>query len=273
MITLINFADKNFAKSQKRNSLSAKLLGKVDLVIEYSPNDIDIDFFNQNKKILESKRGGGNWLWKPYFILRALKDVAEGDFLIYCDSGAVVMRNLKELTQKLEGSGQSVMLFELPLIESQWTQKSVFKYFDNFSEDLLLSNQIMATFVVFKKNSESLDFVESWLSLCCNENILVKQNDKQSVVYKGHREDQSILSVFAKIRGIKPFSDPSDHGRFPEMYLKLDRLFRLKSKENEFTINKSYFLLVRKANVLKCFVKYFIKLILKAFALSIKLKA
>ena len=154
MITLINFADKNFVKSQKRNSLSAKLLGKVDLVIEYSPNDINIDFFNQNKKILEAKRGGGNWLWKPYFILKTLRDLPEGDFLIYCDSGAIVMRNLKRLTQKLEGSCQSVMLFELPLIESQWTQKSVFKYFDNYSEDLLLSTQIMAGFIVLKKNRE-----------------------------------------------------------------------------------------------------------------------
>jgi hypothetical protein len=266
MITLINFADNNFVKKQKWNSFSAKWLGKVDSVIEYSPNDIDDVFFKDNKKILETKRGAGLWLWKPYFISKALKDIKENDFLIYCDSGAIVMRNLRGLTKLLEQSEQSVMLFEIPLIECQWTQKSVFEYFDDFSEDLLFSNQIMGTIVILKKNQESTDFIKHWLLSCCKESLLLKQNTKQSPFFKDHREDQSVLSVLAKTKGIRPFYDPTDHGKFPELYLKPERLFNLKSK-GEFPIDTTFFLVVRKASIFKCLTKYYVKIILKTLRL------
>lgn len=267
MITLINFADKNFKKKQKWNSFSAKWLGKVDTVIEFSPNDIDADFYNQNKKILDTKRGGGHWLWKPYFILKALKDIKENEYLIYCDSGAVVLRNLNTLTKALDQSKQSVMLFELPLIEGQWTQKNVFEHFQNNSDELFFSNQIMATFLVLKKSKKSVSFIESWLSLCRNESLLIKQITEQSSFFQDHREDQSILSVLAKTEGIKPFSDPTDYGKFPDKYLTKNRLFRVNSQKNEFAIQKTVFLLVRKSNVIQYWINYNLKIVLKTLGL------
>lgn len=268
MITLINFADKSFIKKQKWNSFSAKWLGKVDKIIEFSPKDIDSDFYNQNKKILNTKRGGGHWLWKPYFILKALKDIKENEYLIYCDSGAIVLRNLKVLTQALDKSKQSVMLFELPLLECQWTQKSVFEYFDNFTNELAFSNQIMGGFVVLKKNEVSVAFIEKWLSLCCDEKLLILQNNEESTFFKEHREDQSVLSVLAKIEGIKPFSDPTDYGKFPNQYLVRDRLFNLNTKESDLVIDKPIFLLARKVNFFLYLINFFIKSILKVLGLN-----
>ena len=267
MITLINFADNNFVKKQKLNSFSAKWLGKADKIIEFSPKDIDSNFYIQNKNILDIKRGCGLWLWKPYFILKALKEIRENEYLIYCDSGAIVLRDLRMLTKKLDQSNQSVMLFELPLIECQWTQKSLFDYFKDFSDQLCLANQIMATFVVLKKNDISLKFIEKWLALCCNENLLVFQNNQQHEFFLSHREDQSILSVLARIKGIQPFSDPTDYGKFPEKYFAKDRLFKLQSKKPELKIKKPFFLLIRKDNVFKYWTIYNLKCTLKFFKL------
>lgn len=267
MITLINFADLNFVKKQKWNSFSAKCTGKADKIIEFSPKDIDFNFYNQNKKILDTKRGGGHWLWKPYFILKALKDINENEYLIYCDSGAIVLRNLKILTQALEQSKQSVMLFQLPLLECQWTQKSVFEHFRNFTNELAFSNQIMGGFVVLKKNKLSVAFIEKWLSLCCDEKLLIIQKNQESSFFQDHREDQSILSVLAKTEGIKPFSDPTDYGKFPDKYLAKNRLFRVISQKNEFAIQKTVFLLVREDNIFKYWINYNLKCILKFFKL------
>lgn len=268
MITLINFADLSFKKKQKWNSLSAKWLGRADQVVEFTPNDIDKDFYNQNKKILDSKRGGGHWLWKPYFILKALKDIKDNEYLVYCDSGAIVLRNLNKLIQVLEQSNQSVMLFELPLLECQWTQKTVFEHFENLKHDMAFSNQIMGGFVVLKKNKISIEFIVKWLSLCCEEKLLIFQKNEESIFFKAHREDQSILSLLAKTEGIKPFSDPTDYGKFPIQYLAKDRLFNLNNRQSDLIIKKPIFLLVRKANVFLYVVNYCIKSCLKVFGLN-----
>lgn len=267
MITLINFADKNFKSKQKWNSLSAKWLGKVNQIIEFSPYDIDKDFYNQNKNILNTNRGGGQWLWKPYIILKALNDIKENEYLIYCDSGSIVLRNLKILTTALEESNQSIMLFELPLIECQWTQASVFEFFGNVTNEMLFSNQIMGTFVVLRKNNSSVAFIEQWLSLCCNEKLLTPQNSKESSFFRAHREDQSILSVLAKTSGLKSFSDPTDYGRFPNQYLIKDRIFNLNTKQSELLIKKPIFLLARKANVFLYLVNFCSKTLIKVFGL------
>jgi hypothetical protein len=240
----------------------------VDNIIEFSPNDIDKDFYNQNKNILDTKRGGGHWLWKPYLILKALNDIKENEYLIYCDSGAIVLRKLKTLTKALEESNQSIMLFELPLLECQWTQRTVLEHFTDFTNELAFSNQIMATFVVLKKNTTSVLFIEKWLTLCCDEKLLVSQNSKESTFFKGHREDQSILSVLAKTSGIKSFSDPTDYGRFPNKYLIKDRMFNLNTKQSELQIKKPIFLLARKANVFLYLINFFFKNIFKIFGLN-----
>ena len=59
MILGINYADERFAKTQKLNSWSMLHKGKVDQVIEYSPDLIDAGFRKKNQTILSQKRGGG----------------------------------------------------------------------------------------------------------------------------------------------------------------------------------------------------------------------
>ena len=71
-ITYINYASGNFLKSQKYSLNNALKLGCVDEVFSYTFSDIDTKFHNDNKEILNNKKGGGYWLWKPYFILKSL---------------------------------------------------------------------------------------------------------------------------------------------------------------------------------------------------------
>ena len=86
-IIAINYADDNFTDAQKLNTWTAKHLGRASRVIEYGPKDMDEVFWESNKDILSRSRGGGYWLWKPYFIARTLRLLQEGDYLVYCDAG------------------------------------------------------------------------------------------------------------------------------------------------------------------------------------------
>jgi hypothetical protein len=123
---LLNFADNNFRKSQIYNSYTAIKFGNFDKVFEFSPKDIDVNFKNKYSKIFSYKRGYGLWLWKPYFILKTLKELNDGDYLFYCDSGAYFLNDIDYLIRLSIDNNQSIIGFDLPLIERQFTKRLVY---------------------------------------------------------------------------------------------------------------------------------------------------
>jgi hypothetical protein len=221
MKILINFSDEKFRKSQIYNSLSAIKFGNFDKVIEYSPKDIDLNFKNKYSKIFSNKRGFGLWLWKPYFILKTLKELNDGDYLFYCDSGAYFLNDIDYLIRLSIDNNQSIIGFDLPLIERQFTKRLVFSSMSYYDYS---SNQILATYILFKKDINSLNFVNEWLNLCTDENLLdpVSTNE-QSIIneyddFVSHREDQSLFSILYKKNELISFRDPSQYGDRPFEY-------------------------------------------------------
>ncbi|MFA3791367.1 hypothetical protein AB6T38_09640 [Aliiglaciecola sp. SL4] len=256
MKVLINFADKKFLNKQRQNSLSAKWFGGFDKVIEYSPTDIEKEFLDSNKKIFEQGRGFGYWLWKPYFIQKALEQVNDGDYIFYCDSGSVFINSIDYLIAEMKESNQDVMLFETPLIEFEWTNHYVFEKLNATSDKYRLTNQILATFILIKKSQQSVQFINKYLELCCDELLLTDIYTKKDKCNIDHRHDQSILSVLAKKLGIIPSKDPSDYGKFPQRYLSTNRLFRINKSDDSYPV---VILSNRKQNYLIYGIKYFLR--------------
>ena len=58
-IALINYANSEFTQSQRLNSKTGLKRGGVSKVISYSLDNIDTEFYAQNHKILNSKKGDG----------------------------------------------------------------------------------------------------------------------------------------------------------------------------------------------------------------------
>jgi hypothetical protein len=269
MIIAINYANAAYKKQQRLNTKTAYLFGKVDKVYSFSPEDIDKNFYEQNKNILSYKRGGGCWLWKPYIILSVLAQIQFGDYLIYVDSGAFYIRNIRKLIQKMDDAKQDIFITETPLIECQWTKKMTFEKMDAYNELIRYSNQIMSGFIIVKKTEQSISFIKKWFDLCQDADILIpkEKDDYEDYMYIAHREDQSILSILAKKEGIIPFSDPSDYGKFPNQYLSKKRLFRINRKDKDYNIEKPFFLLSRKVNPVLYVIVYFVKNILNSIGL------
>jgi len=255
----INFSDENFNKTRRLNSNTAKWFGGFDEVLEFSPEDIDLNFYEANKSILSQKRGGGYWLWKPYFIDQVLERYDDGDYFFYCDSGAFYINKIDYLIRTLESNKQEIMLFESPLIERQWTNEYLLNSINCKHESFQYSNQIVSGYILIKKSEKSVAFFKKYLELCTNENYLTDVKTTKNEIAFDHRHDQSILSLLAKANNITPYKDPSDYGKFPFRYFANNRLFRI----NEYDDNYPVIVLSnRKENPYVYLLKYIIRSLL-----------
>ena len=111
-IVAISYSNEKYQTQLKYNKKSAIEIGKVDEYYEYGPNDIEYEFKQKNKDILSKKRGNGYWLWKPYFILKTLKQkLKDGDYLIYTDACILYKDNSRKLIDFLITLYENIFLF------------------------------------------------------------------------------------------------------------------------------------------------------------------
>ncbi|BDA59918.1 hypothetical protein [Shewanella xiamenensis] len=255
MKIFINYSDERFKRKQQFSAFMAKLIGGFDKVIEYSSVDIDKSYYEKNKLILDSERGGGYWLWKPYLINKTLKCMQDGDYLFYCDSGAYFIKSVNEIVENMESSSEDIAVFQLPLAECEFTNKYTRNFFNYDESDPI--NQILGGYICIKKSQDSVRFIEQYQQFCENADLVT---DKNTLDGELHRHDQSILSLLAKRHKIKPFRDPSDYGEFPKRYYRYGFQF----VNND--IRGSYPTLIlsnRKENPVVYGAKYFLRRMLK----------
>jgi hypothetical protein len=216
MVYLVSYATKEFIYSQKILEKSA-LRNGVDKVIRYNKNDlIKTTFYKKNKTILEKKRGAGYWLWKPYFILKTLRQLKKDDILIYSDSAIEVKKSVLPLID-IAKTKEIVLFVEGGLHpNSQYTKRDCFVYMGCDTEEFWKSNQLMASIQVYKKTQKSVQFLEGLLKNSEDPNVITdifnKSNKKNFSNFVDHRHDQSILSLFALKNKIEIFRDPTQWG-------------------------------------------------------------
>ena len=199
---LISFADKGYENAKKSQKKTALKEGSINTVIQYSFNDMDQDFKDENKEILALSRGAGYWIWKPYFILKTLNTMNDNDVLIYCDTAITFVGSLDPYINIMKSS---IMLFQhtTNYIEKQFTKGDIFKELNCLDDkNVTDSIQLDASHSLWKKDDKSIGFLREWLNLCKNKQLLT---DQPSIVpnlegFSENRHDQSILSVLAKVK-------------------------------------------------------------------------
>lgn len=88
----ITYGNKLYYESLQRIKEQASSVGCFDKIITYTDADLPEEICNHS--LMQYKRGGGYWLWKPYFILKTLLEVAqEGDIVVYSDAGSEVFKH------------------------------------------------------------------------------------------------------------------------------------------------------------------------------------
>ncbi len=217
MIIAINYADKNFAKAQRLNLKTAKQWG-ADKTIAYTPDDIDADFFERNKEILNIKKGNGLYLWKPYVINKAYGELQEGDYLIYTDAGSVYVNSIGYLIECMERENTDIMVFSLEkeMLERRYTKRDAFILLDCDSPEYTDTPQSVGGYVVLKKSDFVGKFIAEDLYYAQDMRVITEQDNTQGQPnypdFIAHRHDQSVWSLMSKKYGLKRFRDPSQFG-------------------------------------------------------------
>ncbi len=214
---LINYADQHFYQAQQKNSQSGREVARFDQVISYGVEQIAPQYRHQHQAILQQRRGAGYWLWKPYFILQTLQQMSEGDVLFYSDSGAHFVTGIEPLVARLEHPS-GILLFTLEDFHTNkcWTKRDCFYYMGLDTEPYLSLPQILASFIVCKKTSDSMDFFARWLRYAEDPRILTDAPNSCGLPdypeFRDHRHDQSILSLLARQYQLNTVADISQWG-------------------------------------------------------------
>ena len=235
MIHFITYSNDLYSETRDFCALMALRKGKVDTSTAYRPQDIDLNFWNDNKEILELKAGNGLWLWKPYFLYKTLEEVETGDIVIYCDAGSFFFRSCMSI---IEAMDDDIWVSNIPLIEKQFTKPELLEMMGCIDPAYTETNQVQANFIAIRKTERGLKFAKEWLDWCLKETALTRDTiyleNPPGYQFWGHRSDQSVLSLLSKKWKLKIHQDPSQFGRVPEKYYAAGRLFEKPANSGEY---------------------------------------
>lgn len=218
MNILINYADKNYQQAQRLNSWTGKRLGKFDKILSFGPEDIEEDFRKSHSEIFSYKRGNGLWLWKSYFVNKVVNESKDGDYIFYIDAGAFFIRDPRVLLKYITDENP-IFVTDIPLLECNFTKQECFDIMGG--EEFKQTNQIQSGIIIFKVNQFTRSFFKEYFELSSTTRMLIPEglgkkeqpiNDFGNSLVS-HREDQSILSLLCKIKGIETHRDITNRGK------------------------------------------------------------
>jgi hypothetical protein len=183
--------------------------GKQYEIIIFNKEDIDPLFALKNHDILNSKRGGGYWLWKSYIISKTLEKVNTNDIIFYTDSRYFFVEEFDKLYKDHLKENDIVVWKNKPNcpfhLMKLWCKIDVIIKYDMYDE--IFENDLQdcwAGAIVVKKTDKSISIIEEWLNICCvPENITDSPSvEKNNKIFREHRHDQSLLSIVLRKHNI-----------------------------------------------------------------------
>jgi len=195
---------------QKRNLLHlAKKSGEFTYCIGFNRNDIDNDFYNKYKTILDGEVGGGYYLYKLNMVQKVMKNMKENDILVYSDAGSSLnlrgINRLREYFELLNADKNGNLRFQMELKEKYFTVKEIFNYF-NLSTDSEIGNSgiLVGGHFLLKKNKNSVNMFKEFENIVnFDKNLITNYYDEKGQIegFKRNSWDQSITSILSKVYG------------------------------------------------------------------------
>jgi len=198
---LLIYDDENEQFKNDREQLihSAQKYDNFEIII-FHKKDIDNEFIDQYKYILDQHRGGGYWLWKPYIINETLKKIKDNDIVFYLDAKYYFTENFNDLLKPL--STNDFLIWKNKPNEpsyylKNWCKMDIIQKYNIYGD--VFQNNIEACWagaMVMKKTNQVTSIIEEWLGMCCCEDITdAPSNIPNSSDFIEHRHDQSLLSI------------------------------------------------------------------------------
>lgn len=188
----------------QRNADQARAFGIFASVLISTPAIFQGSmFYAAHKSILDSVKGAGYWLWKPYTILKRLLELPEGDILFYLDGDCTFQAKPTVFENQAKKHGLSLIECHPRWSIKAMTKRDCLILLDADKEPILSAPQVWAAAVTILNNAETRGFVLDWLLGCCNADILIDGPSHLAPDYPmiQHRWDQSVLSILARKQG------------------------------------------------------------------------
>jgi hypothetical protein len=180
-----------------------------DKIIGYTEKDLQEkfpEFWSKHKNfILNNRRGYGYWIWKSFIILDTLKQLNEGDILVYLDCGCELnKKGLKRFMEYIElVKVHDRMFFHLEdeHTENRWTKMDLIRYLGIENQSFLNKSQSQGGLQFHKKIEANIKLLEEYYNICVNNYNLI--DDSPSITrnhphFREHRHDQSLISLLVK---------------------------------------------------------------------------
>jgi len=181
---------------------SVEKYGSEFKIIIFNKPSMDKEFVEKNRNILECKRGGGYWLWKPYIINEVLNKINDGDIVFYLDSKFYFIDDISKIYSDYM-LNNDILVWKNKPNEPNWKMKNwckmdvIVKY--NMIDKVFRENidDCWAGAVIVKKTENTVMYMKEWLDLCCNYQDITDAPGKikNTHFFRDHRHDQSLLSV------------------------------------------------------------------------------
>lgn len=216
----VTFGDSRLTEARQRIQRQAEKMGVFGNRIRIlNESDLAADFCERMKEhLIPGSRGYGYWCWKPQVILQTLREMAEGDVLLYCDIGCHLnkkgLKRLEEYRQYAikhgivafqsralgENARTDLSLHFLP--ERQWTKMDLLKHYDVAEQrDVLNSGQVGAGIIVIQNVAHSVCIIEEWRQCYYDHFELVDDSPsklKNLAGFVENHHDQSVFSILCK---------------------------------------------------------------------------
>lgn len=177
------------------------------------------EFYEKHRRVLEHKLGAGFWLWKPYIIYEALKQLKDDEFLLYLDCGFIMIADPEPLLQLCQDNGG----IYFPEMDGEGTignltKRRALQLMGALSDAYLKAPSVVANVQIYQKNEKTLAFVKDYLDWCSVPEVLMNDEFLGLPPFDGeppnqrHLHDQSIISVLKERDGIIGFRCPYQHG-------------------------------------------------------------
>ena len=188
--------------------------GALDSCSAFDLGDLPLDWRGEHG-VNESIRGAGWWRWKPYYLLRELRKLGEGEVLVHVDYDLQFSRQPDALWCIGQNSETGIAAFHMPcLTDRAWCKQEVAASM-HATDAMLDTTQLYAGLLAMRRTSFAEQFLEQWLQLVLQDGLAtdaLSPHVRQHPRFIAHRHDQSILSLLAKQQRVKTYPLPTvDH--------------------------------------------------------------
>jgi hypothetical protein len=197
----------NLYEAGERLKKQAEDIGLFDKVIFYTDADLKADeaFWSKHSEFIENnKRGYGYWIWKPYLIEKTMKEMKDGDILLYLDAGCEIdNRQQKEMNDLFTVVEKDIIFGALVnemFIEKQFNKMDLLLQLDMLDDIYLNSRQRQSGAIMCYISDKVRTFVNEWIILSSDYHNI---DDTPSISHNfdcfiEHRHDQSLFSLLTK---------------------------------------------------------------------------